>query len=160
MNFEIKALENGIYIAELFHGKTGTAEDYTGSDIPGGYIRVIEAVYARLVSDGHISDGTMTDIAAPTSLWVSATLQAKQAGVPIMNVICPFASMPWKDDALVTIGIVADAANDYCEKIKQTENYSLYPRVGAAGLALDVFRREHGSTAPALVLATQAPENS
>lgn len=160
MNFELKTLSNGILIAELFHGKTGTAEDYIGSDIPGGYLRVVEAVYESLVSAGVIASGEAADFAAPTSLWISACLQSKAAGTPIGRVICPFSSMPWKDDALYLFGVTADEASEMNQALLQTDNYSLALRTAAAALAAKQYREETGSTRPLVVLATQSPEIS
>ncbi|MCQ2418448.1 MAG: hypothetical protein MJ085_01565 [Clostridia bacterium] len=160
MNFELKTLSNGILVAELFHGKTGTAEDYTGSDIPGGYLRVIDAVYESLVRAGVIASGEAADFAAPTSLWISACLQAKIAGTPIGRVICPFSTLPWNDEALYLFGVTADEASEWNQALLQAKSDPLAPRAAAAALAAKHFREETESTRPLVVLATQSPEKS
>lgn len=153
MNFEIRTLKNGVHVAELFGGKTGSAEDYTGSEIPEGYIRVIRAIYEKLSGGGIINDGEEFDVAAPTSLWVSACLQAKQASVPVGKIICPFASMPWSDDALLLCPVTAEEAAEYNTKLLATENYTLFPRGAAACLAAEKL----SNTRPVVLLATLAP---
>ena len=158
MNFEIKTLSNGISVAELFHGKTGTAEDYTGSEIPGGYLRVIEGVYSCLVNAGTVKENEPVDFAVATSLWISACLQAKRAGCPIGRVICPFASMPWDDEALYLCRVTANEAEEFKAVLLTMENYSMFCRTAAACKALTHFREETGMNRPAVVLATQAPE--
>lgn len=159
MSIEYKKLTDCVVVAELWHGKTGTAEDYTGSEIPGGYIRVIQEVYQEAVSLGLCAKDSSVDFAVHTSLWVSACLQAKQAGLPIRFIVCPFASMPWRDEAILPIPVSKEDGDAMLRTMFQEQGYLLYPRTAAAAAALKSSFQKH-QAAPSILLATEHPQHS
>lgn len=153
----ISSLHHKTHIAELWHGRSGNAEDFTGSEIPDGYIALIRAVYAELVWEELHPAGELLNFAVPTSLWVSACLQAREAGVPVNYIICPFASMPWKDAHLICVGVTQAQAENYMRKIRRDADYILHPRAAAAYCALQTHRVMLGEATPAVLLATESP---
>lgn len=153
----IASLHHKTHVAELWHGASGSAEDFTGSEIPGGYIHVIRCVVERLCQDGLHPAEEPVNIAAPTSLWVSAALQAKKSGVPIHNIICPFSSMPWKDPSLVCIGVGQEQTRTYMRNIYRDADYILHPRAAATYYALQAHRAALGEATPSVILATESP---
>lgn len=153
----ISSLHHKTHIAELWHGSTGSAEDLTGSEIPGGYIAVVRQVVEQLTQEGLHPAGAPVNLVAPTSLWVSAALQAKKSGVPIENIISPFSSMPWKDLSLVCIGVGQEQAQTYMRNIYRDADYILHPRTAAAYYALQAHRAALGEATPSVILATESP---
>lgn len=160
MNMEqivISSVHHKTHIAELWHGKNGNAEDFTGSEIPNGYIEVIRSVVQKLSEEGLHPAGEPINIAVPTSLWVSAALQAKHKGVPIAHIICPFSSMPWKDAALVCVGVSEQQAQTYMKNICRDADYILHPRTAATYYALQSHRAALAEATPTVILATESP---
>lgn len=156
-NIIIASLHHKTHVAELWHGASGSAEDLTGSEIPGGYIEVIRCVVERLYQEKLHPAGEPVNIAAPTSLWVSAALQAKKSGVAIHKIICPFSSMPWKDPALVCIGVGPEQARTYMRNIYRDADYILHPRTAAVYYAVQAHRAALGEATPTVILATESP---
>lgn len=153
----ISSLHHKTHVAELWHGKTGRAEDLVGTEIPDGYLAVIGAVYRRLTAEGLHPDGAPVNVAASSSLWVSAALQAKAQGVPIRYIICPFASMPWNDAYLVCVDVSRERAENYMRNIRRDADYILHPRTAAAYCALQSHRAALGEATPSVILATESP---
>lgn len=153
----ISSLHHKTHVAELWHGKTGSAEDLTGTEIPNGYIAVIDAVYALLVQQGLQPAGEPINIAAPTSVWVSAALQARRAGTPIRYVVCPFATMPWQDACLQCVDVSRQRAENYMRNIRRDADYILHPQTAAAYCALQTHRAALGEATPSVILATSSP---
>lgn len=153
----IASLHHKTHIAELWHGPTGSAVDLAGTEIPGGYIAVVRQVVEQLVAEGLHPAEAPVNLAVSTSLWASAALQAKKSGVPIRYVICPFASMPWKEPSLVCIGVENAQAQTYMRNIRRDADYILHPRTAAAYYALQAHRAALGEATPSVILATESP---
>ncbi len=152
----IVSLHHKTHVAELW-GKTGSAEDLTGSEIPGGYLAVIDRVLEGLASEGLHPAGQSINVAAPTSLWVSAAIQARKNGAPIHYIICPLRSLPWREERLVCVPVSPEQTERFMRNVYRDADYILHPAAAAAYYALQCHRAALGEATPTVILATESP---
>lgn len=153
----VVSLHHKTHVAELWHGKSGCAEDFVGNEIPGGYVQCLGRLLELLWAQGLHPAGEPVNLAVSTSIWARAGLLAKEQGLPIRYVIAPFGSLPWKHPELVTVGVTDRQADNYIRNIYRDAEYVLHPRTAAAYCALQTHRVTLGEATPALILATESP---
>lgn len=151
------SLHHKTHVAELWHGRTGCAEDFVGSEIPGGYVELLQKLYAMLCEQHLHTMGQPLNLAVSSSVWARAALLAKQGGLPLQFIITPFASLPWKNAALDNIAVSTEQAERYIRNIYREAEYVLHPRTAAAYYALQTHRARLAESTPSLILATQSP---
>lgn len=154
---EFVSLHHKTHVAELWHGPSGSGEDWAGGDLVSGYTAAVRAVYDGLVEAGLHPSGEPINMAASSSVWVSAILRAKAEGLPVRYVIAPFASLPWKEKELVCVGVTGQQAEGYVRNLYRDAEYVVHPRTAAAYCALQTHRVRLGEATPSVVLATESP---
>lgn len=154
---EIVSLHHKTHVAELWHGPSGSAEDFAGADILNGYRSALAKVLEELAAQGLHPEAEPINVAVSSSVWVSAALRAKREGLPIRYVIAPFASLPWQEEQLVCVGVTPQQAEQYIRNIYRDAEYVLHPRTAAAYCALQTHRVTLGEATPSVILATESP---